>query len=265
MATRPKLTEQNVAAEGRHVAAATRRNMDAFQEVDARREKKLLTEEFLTRFELRIEGLDAATGGGVTGSAIKTKATTAEAAFREELYRELAGFRAEIRITYEKDDPGICRAYGTGLDLTPRSTPVLLKVGQAVLSSWKEQELRAAAEAAGIEEARVSRIGQLVESLSQADTAQNEALTKGRGRTLTKAQLVRAVRADTTYVRGVAAVVFRDNPAVLTEFESTLPRQTVQPRGTRGKGTKGSLALDVPRKRRAKAEKAAEGEEPAKG
>jgi hypothetical protein len=36
--------------------------------------------------------------------------------------------------------------------------------------------------------------------------------------------------------------VFRDNPAVLTEFESTLPRQTVQPRGARGKGAKGSLA-----------------------
>jgi hypothetical protein len=74
-------------------------------------------------------------------------------------------------------------------------------------------------------------------SLSKADTAQNEALTKGRGRTLTKAQLVRAVRVDTTYVRGVAAVVFRDNPAVLTEFESTLPRQTVQPRGAGGKGS----------------------------
>jgi hypothetical protein len=125
--------------------------------------------------------------------------------------------------------------------------------------------MRSAAEAAGIEEAQVARIAQLVQSLGDADTAQNEALTKGRGRTLTKAELVRAVRAETTYVRQVAAVVFRGNPAVLTEFESTLPRQTIKSGGGRGKGTKGILALEVPPAKAKQSEKSAAAEEPAKG
>lgn len=246
MATRPKLTEQNIVADGRHVAAAARRNLDAIQAFDAERERKLLTEERIIRFELRIEGLGAVTGIGLTGSGIKTQAANSEAEHREALYKELGDLRALLGVSYRTADPGVCRAFGTGFDISPRSTPTLLTAGRAVVSSWKELRLRTAAEAAGIEEAEVSRIAQLVQSLGEADTARNEALTKGRGRTLSKAELVRAVRAETTYVRQVAAVVFRGNPVLLTEFESTLPRQAIRSRGGKGRGAKGILALEMP-------------------
>lgn len=269
MATRPKLTEQNIVADGRHVAAAARRHLDFIQAFDARREKKLLPEERMARFELRIEGLGEVTGIGVTDSGIKTQAATSEADHREGLYKELGDLRAVLRVSYQKENPGVCRAFGTGLDLSPRSTPVLLTAGRAVVSSWKEPAMRRAAEAAGIDEAQVTRITQLVQSLGEADTARNEALTKGRGRTLTKAELVRAVRAETTYVRQVAAVVFRGNPAVVTEFESTLPRQTIKSGGKsaggKGKGAKGILALEVPRAKEPRGEKAAAAADPAEG
>lgn len=209
--TRPKKTEQNVIADAHHVAGAARRYLDMIEEVDARREKKLLTEERLALFESNIAAFAAASGGSVTGLALQAQATLSEAARRGVLYPVLRDVRADIKLSY-KEDPAVGRAYGVGLQLSPLSTPSLLQVGRAVLSSWKDPKLRRAAEGAGIDEARMSVIAEHVEGLTTADTAQNAALTQGRGRTLTKAQLNRAVRSETAYVRQVAALVFRANP-----------------------------------------------------
>jgi hypothetical protein len=261
MPTRPKKTEQNVIADARHVAGAARRHFDVIEQVDARREKKLLTEERLVRFEANIEALAGASGGSVTGLALQAKATGSEAALRSVLYPELRDVRAGIKLTYT-EDAGIGRAYGVGLQLSPLSTPSLLRVGRAVLSSWKNPELRAAAERAGIDAARMSVLAEYVEALTTADTAQNAALAQGRGRTLTKAQLNRAVRSETAYVRQVAALVFREHPAVMTEFASTQPRHAVKPRSDTG-GAEGEGSQEGPSESVSPAEKAATPETPA--
>jgi hypothetical protein len=229
MTTRPKQTEQNIIADGRRVAAAVRRHIDLFTEADARREEKLLSSERLERFESYIEALDVASGNTITGSALMTQTTTTESEHRTVLYEALVDVRAEVKVAY-KSNPAIGRVFGVGRALSSRSTPMLLKVGRAVLTSWQDQELRAAAERAGITAARIGEIAEQVVALGEADTAQNAALTQGRGRTLTKRQLLRVVRSETAYVREVAAVVLRRDPALLEEFASTLPRRVVQPR-----------------------------------
>jgi hypothetical protein len=238
MTTRPKMTEQNLIADGRHVAGAARRHFSVIQQVDAQREKKLLTEERLGRFELNIEALAGASGDHLTGLALQVKATVGEVALRAMLYPELRDMRTDVKLAYPKDR-SIGRAYGVGLPLSPLSTATLLKVGGVAIASWQKPELRLAAESAGIDEARIARITQYMQALAVADTAQSAALAQGRGRTLTKAQLIRAVRSETAYVRAVAARVFRDDPAVLTEFASTLPRRAVKPRPDTGGATEG--------------------------
>lgn len=236
MTTRPKKTEQNVIADARHVADAARRYFAVIQEMDARREEKLLTEERLARFEANIEDFVAASGGSITGLALQAGATLSESARREVLYEVLGKVRAEVKVAYKRNR-AIGRAFGVGLVLEQGSTPSLLKVGNVVLASWREPELRLAAERAGIDADRMGVIADQVEALSAAGTAQGAMLAKGRGRTLTKRQLLREVRSETSYLREVAAVVFRRNPVVLTEFASTQPRRAVTPRPEAGKPT----------------------------
>jgi hypothetical protein len=247
--TRPKKKEQNVIADARHVAGAARRHFGVIEQVDAGREKKLLAPERLARFEANIEAFAAASSGSVTGVALQARATLSEAERRSVLYPVLRDVRADIKLTY-KEEPAIGRAYGVGLKLSPLSTPSLLQVGGAMLSSWKDPELRQAAERAGIDAPRMNVIAEHVDALTTADTAQNAALAQGRGRTLTKAQLSRSIRTETAYVRQVAAVVFREDPAMLTEFASTQPRRAVKPRpdtgGAEGGGDQETLPENSP-------------------
>lgn len=233
MATRRKRTEQNILADGRHVADAARRHYDVIRQDDARREEKLLPSERLDRFESAIEALDAASGGTLTGGALQIKAADRQSARRTALYQALVEVRAEVKVT-SKGNPAIGRAFGVGFALSPRSTPVLLTVGNAVLTSWQDEELRTAAERAGIDAARIGGIAAQVAALGEADTARHTALTRGHGRTLTKKQLLHTVRSETAYVRQVAAVVFRGDPVVLGEFKSTQPRYTVKHRTSPG-------------------------------
>lgn len=245
MTTKFKKTEQNLIADARHVAGAARRHFDVIQEVDARREEKLLTEERLTRFEGNIEAFAAASGGSITGVALQAKATISESARREVLHQVLSDVRSEVKVAY-KNDRSIGRAFGVGFVLAQRSTPSLLKVGNAVLVSWRDPELRRAAERAGIDEARMGVIADQVQALSAADTAQNAMLAQRCGKTLTKRQLLREVRSETSYLREVAAVVFRRNPAMLTEFASTQPRRAVTPRPASGGPTGEGEGQDAP-------------------
>ncbi|HEX2571396.1 MAG TPA: hypothetical protein VH877_17690 [Polyangia bacterium] len=267
MTTRPKKAEQNLIADARLVASATRRNLDDILRADARREEKLLTVERLARFESRIEALAAIADGGIAGLALQAQATVSEASRRELLFQLLSDVRAEINVTYKRNR-AIRRAFGGGFKLKQNSTPSLLQLGTAVLNAWKDPEMRQAAERAGIDEARIQRIEEQVAALATADTGQGTAVNQGRIRTLSKQQLLREVRSETSYLREVAGVVFRRNDLVLKEFASTQPRRAPKPRPDSSGPSKGDEGQKMPPERPsqdAKAEKVASPEGVAQG
>ena len=229
MATRPKQTEQDIIADGKHVVGAARDHFAEIMAADMRRKNKLLTEARLTTFESSIANLERAVGGHAVIFSSLVGATALEGQQRSQLYNLIKDIRAEVKL----GNSGITkvgRAYGVGVRLNARSTPAVLNVAQRILSAWEEPEYRQAALDAGVAEESIEELRRLTESLGGADTRQKMTRGTGIGQTGMKRQLLRTVRSETAYLRRVARLVFRNQPEVLAEFASALPRRTVQPR-----------------------------------
>lgn len=253
MATRPRQTEYDAIADGKHIANMTRIHFEAIAAADARRKDKLLPESRLVAFEASIVRFVNAIGRRGATLTAQVGIGIAKGRQRAELLAALVEIRDEVKLGRPGDRAMGC-AFGVGMRLDRRSTPRLLAAGHVVLSSWSKPELGQAAMDLGITAERIARLRALVEGLAASHTRHGLMRGEGHGQTLDKKDELRRLRRETTYLRSVARLVFRRQPVVMIQFASPVRRATVVPRGARG----------LRRKRGKKAEKGASGLEPGK-
>jgi hypothetical protein len=232
MATRPRQTEYDAIADAKHVVAMTRSHFAAIAAADAQRKGKLLPESRLAAFEASIAAFEQAVATRGATFTAQVGIGFAKGRQRAELLTTLVEIRDEVKLG-RPDDAAMGRAFGVGMRLDRRSTIRLLVVGQLVLSSWGNPAFAQAAVDLGITAERIARLRALVDGLIDAQVEHSSMRGVGRGQTLDKKQELRKMRRETTYLRSVARLVFRQQPEVLVEFSSPVRRGTVRPRGPR--------------------------------
>lgn len=248
MATRPRQTEQDIIADGKIVAGATRTRFGEIVAADARRKTPFLPETRLVSFEDAVARFERMVGGQNVATGGRLGATLVESEERVQVYALLQEIRDEVNVS-NLSDPSIGRTFGVGLKLSPRSTPKVLAVGHGILSAWEKAEYRQAAIDAGVDEERIEELRLRTQALGDANTRHGLMHGAAVGQTKSKQRLMRQVRSETAYFRRVAKVVFRRQPEALALFASVQPRREVQPRTGRadegGQGTPAKLAVQA--------------------
>jgi hypothetical protein len=259
MATRPKQTDQDIIADGKLVAGATRTRFGEIAAADARRKTPFLPETRLSAFEDMVSRFERMVGGQTVAASDRIGATASEEGERAQVYALVQEIRDEVTLGHPKD-PGIGHAFGVGAKLSPQSTPRVLTAAQGILSAWEKPEYRQAAIDAGVSEERMETLRSHTEALGAANVSQGLAHGAAVGQTQTKQQLRRMVRSEATYLRRVAKVVFRRQPEVLSLFANVQPRQAVQPRGRADEGDPAAKAAKVKAEQVGKTEPASKAE-----
>ncbi|HEX2569084.1 MAG TPA: hypothetical protein VH877_05940 [Polyangia bacterium] len=253
MATRSKQTDQDIIADGKLVAGATRTRFGEIAAADARRKTPFLPETRLSSFEDMVFRFERMVGGQNVAASDRLGATRSEEGERAQVYALVQEIRDEVTLG-NPQNPGVGHAFGVGAKLSPQSTPRVLTAAQGILSAWEKPTYRQAALDAGVSEERIETLRSHTLALGEANVSQGLAQGAAVGQTQTKQQLRRMVRSETTYMRRVAKVVFRRQPEALALFANVQPRQAVQPRPRADQGGRSAKAAKAKAEQASKAE-----------
>lgn len=210
---------ENILADARHVLAQAQAHSAQFKTADRGKKIKALPPALLKSFASDIQALDKASSGQTTNrDALKT-ATQTERAARTILYNALRSIRDEIRASYYAE-PAVDRAFGTGTQLRPSSTPGLLNAAGAVLAAYAKPTYAKKAKDAGITPKRISDLRAARQVLASADTSQARSIGARRTATGALRRLSRRVEKTTARIRHVAGIVL--GPAA-ADFKRTTP------------------------------------------
>jgi hypothetical protein len=229
MATKPIQTQQDTIADGKHVAAATRRSWADFKRANSGRKLPLLAETELKELERNLVAAEKAVGGQATQRTGKKASTAAEVEARGKLHGLLVDLRDNVKLTF-RGKPELARAFGFGQRISKQQTPSLLSAAGLALESYEKATLRKQVAEAGVSTATMKQIAKARDALASADTAQRDEQAIGKGKTTSAAALLGDVRKSVVHIRKVVGLIYRGQPEKRREFESTLPRRVPKKR-----------------------------------
>lgn len=217
--------EQPILDDARLVARAARKHFGGIKKYDGTRKKKLFPSSRLDAYDKTIRSSSILVGGKRTAVAATAAATRAEEKARATVFAMLTEIRGVVDVgVVEADVPEMRKAFLVGAKLNPNSTPILITMAADVQQAWeKTPAFKAHAVELGITKATIAKLVDARRTLTAADTSQGEAKGERVGATAEKTAAMRALERETTYIRKVARLAFKDQPKILEAFRKKTP------------------------------------------
>ena len=231
MPTRPSSSEINIAQDARKVLADLKKALPAILRADkAKKKTGGVNAAFAKTFADTLAQHVAATKASSSSRTQAKSATGAEVKAREALSAELKSIRDDVAETLP-DDIETQTAFGRGRNLEPKTTGTLIAAASDFEAAFETHAL--AVKPAGVNAARIARLGKMREALSGADASQRGKLTSKQDDTGAKSKLLGTLKKMAAQARKRLAKVVSASakkgkrPSVA---KSTSPRKRIKPR-----------------------------------
>jgi hypothetical protein len=223
---KPATREEETLDYARAIALAVKAQMPAIQKHPVG--KKLLTAARLAQFNKDISAASTAMTSHQLQKVSAQGATANEAKLRKALIDQVTTVRDAVSAL-----PGVdketARAFGKGAQLKRETNAGALLLAAQQQQAFANAKYSAAAADAGITAAQITAIMVARRALSNAASAQATTQTSKKGQGIDKNALIRALAKETTSLRKVAAIVFKNTPKTLTNF-APAPKKRVAKR-----------------------------------
>lgn len=241
MPTRPSNTEADLLKDAKHVVEMLDKHLPAFEAYEKPRSVKVVTKKFVAELKQDVSDLERALNGQTVTRIVVTTASDDEAALRQPVYELLVQFRKDVNAT-PTAGVALKAAVGVGRVFNPKSTQNLQKYAGALLEWAEDKANKPALAEAGIDAGRIAALKKANEALGKADTQQGASQRGQRTQTLTKRQLVLAVKKRIAQVRSSADAASTPKLDLVEIFKTVRPRYTPSARAPKEPNEAGAAA-----------------------